>query len=336
MEEFAIAISNLAAKAPPPKPSRGSLSTRKRRTKPPKIVCAGQATLDFINFVPEYPRENSENRVLHSVETIGGPVGRGAIAASRLGADVHLLATVGTGVYANALQDLFKLEDIHTNWFVDPEVKSQRSAIIVSGEQGHRTVFWTPQPRADQEMLKGVPKAFQSADCAFIDCTDEALAFTVAEFCNERDIPIVLDTGSYKPWCEPLLPLCDFVISPEKFFRVRSPDASSLSKGIRALSEQIDVSLVCATLGERGGRYKLQNSDTIHKYDAFSVDPVDTCGAGDTFHGAFAFAVGSGLSAADGLDLSAWAAAKKCERHGNDGIPYQFELQRELGAKLPL
>ena len=55
---------------------------------------------------------------------------------------------------------------------------------------------------------------------------------------------------------------------------------------------------------------------------AFAVDVVDTTGAGDVFHGAYALAVGAGLDVRDAMAFSAAAAAMKC-RHagGRNGIP---------------
>ncbi len=66
---------------------------------------------------------------------------------------------------------------------------------------------------------------------------------------------------------------------------------------------------------------------------AFDVDVVDTLGAGDVFHGAYALAIGEGRPVEEALRRSAAAAALKCTRHGVAGAsPTANELEEFLGA----
>jgi sugar/nucleoside kinase (ribokinase family) len=54
---------------------------------------------------------------------------------------------------------------------------------------------------------------------------------------------------------------------------------------------------------------------------------VDSCGAGDTFHGAYAWALAKGLSPAECFDTAAWSAALKVSQLGNKGIPTLDQLE---------
>ena len=55
---------------------------------------------------------------------------------------------------------------------------------------------------------------------------------------------------------------------------------------------------------------------------AYAVSAVDTTGAGDVFHGAYALAIGAGLGISDAMSFASAAAALKCTRPGGrDGIP---------------
>jgi len=60
----------------------------------------------------------------------------------------------------------------------------------------------------------------------------------------------------------------------------------------------------------------------MHRQSAYAVDVVDTTGAGDVFHGAYALSIGAGLEVRAAMTFSAAAAAMKC-RHpgGRNGIP---------------
>ena len=76
-----------------------------------------------------------------------------------------------------------------------------------------------------------------------------------------------------------------------------------------------------ATEGERGGIYWEGEAHEACRYDAAPVQVVDSCGAGDVFHGGFAYGVARGWSLLKIIDFSAWLAAEKCKRVGNVGLP---------------
>jgi len=60
---------------------------------------------------------------------------------------------------------------------------------------------------------------------------------------------------------------------------------------------------------------------------AYRVDVVDTLGAGDVFHGAYALALAEGRAVADAARFANAAAAIKCTRaSGRRGIPSRAEV----------
>jgi sulfofructose kinase len=67
---------------------------------------------------------------------------------------------------------------------------------------------------------------------------------------------------------------------------------------------------------------------------AFRVTPRDTTGAGDAFHGAFAWALVSGRTAREALRLANAAAGHNCEAFGaQGGLPTREGLERFLDAR---
>jgi sulfofructose kinase len=63
----------------------------------------------------------------------------------------------------------------------------------------------------------------------------------------------------------------------------------------------------------------------------FPVAAVDTLGAGDTFHGAFALALAEGCDLLTGMRFAAAAAALKCTRFGGiAGTPTRTEVDAFL------
>lgn len=293
----------------------------------PTVAVVGMATIDYLYVLDSHPAEDSENPVRQHEVVIGGPAGRGAIAAARLGGEgVTLSAMCGTGVHAEVLRRELHAEPLTTNLSVRQQ-ESQHSAVIVTADRGTRTTIWTPQPRADEQFIAALPAVFEGADAALLDCTDQALTKAAIARCRELGVPVVIDTGGYKQSSEDLLTGVEFIVSPEKYFTGRHP-GEPLERSMAKAQEDFQPKVLVATQAASGGVY-LDESGT-HRYRGFPVDTKDSCGAGDTFHGALAWAVAAGADTATALDIASWAAAQKCAVFGNGGIPSRGQLERFL------
>jgi sugar/nucleoside kinase (ribokinase family) len=88
---------------------------------------------------------------------------------------------------------------------------------------------------------------------------------------------------------------------------------------------------VVVTLGERGVLY-LEKGEVRH-LPAFPVRAVDTTGAGDIFHGAFAYGVLQGWALAEVVRFAAMTAALSVTRPGaRASIPELAEVRAALSA----
>src|SRR5262249_47089613 len=75
---------------------------------------------------------------------------------------------------------------------------------------------------------------------------------------------------------------------------------------------------------------------TLRKSPVFSVKAIDTLGAGDVFHGAFALALAEGRGVAAALRFAAAAAGLKCTRLGGSmAAPYRAEVEALLNSAAP-
>jgi sulfofructose kinase len=81
------------------------------------------------------------------------------------------------------------------------------------------------------------------------------------------------------------------------------------------------------------GVWWLENERPRH-LAAFSIDAMDTLGAGDTFHGAFALALVEGCDLDQAMRFAAAAAALKCTRFGGiSGTPTRREVDAFLASR---
>jgi sulfofructose kinase len=84
---------------------------------------------------------------------------------------------------------------------------------------------------------------------------------------------------------------------------------------------------VCVTDGAEGVHH-LDGDDTLVHTPAYAVDAVDTLGAGDTWHGAFALRLAEGAGEAEAIRFASAVAAIKCRRRGGRaGIPTRPETE---------
>lgn len=295
-----------------------------------KILCAGMVTLDFLNVIDTYPTENTENAIKRSAVAIGGPIGRAAVCCSRLGAHTYMASMTGPGIFADMLRAELLNEAIDLRFVVEPTCAiSQHSFIVISDYGKCRTTFWVPQPSANSELTNLSHTLVHDVDVVLLDCTDPGLSLKLAKAASEASIPSIIDTGSYKPYVEDILPYIDHIVSPEKFFVKRaSLRNSNPEHQLRAVLNEYQAKSVIMTRGENGGLFVAAETAAVQHYPALMIEPLDTCGAGDTFHGAFAYAVGQKWSIQDTVLFSSWAAGRKCAGLGNETLPGQDDLNQ--------
>jgi sugar/nucleoside kinase (ribokinase family) len=289
------------------------------------VAVIGMATVDYLYVLDDYPKADSVTRALEHRTVVGGLGGRGAIAASRLGAATRLLAACGTDEHAQVLRAGLGAEGVECTW-VAYDQPSQHSAVILARGDATRTIIWLPQPMADARMVEQLPGFLEGVDVALLDATDATLAAAALDECEKRGVTTVIDTGSGRPWTRGLLGRVDHVIAPEKY--VFKETGYPAERGAAELWGDSCRVVFAVTQGERGGAFTTgKGPESLKRWDAAPVLAVDSCGAGDTFHGAYAWALARGLSAAECFDTAAWSAGLKTSQLGNTGIPTLAQLE---------
>ena len=301
-------------------------------TRPPVVAMIGMATVDYLYLLDDYPHADSVTPALEHQTVVGGLAGRGAIAATRLGAATRLLASCGTGVHAEALRAGLAAEGVECTW-VAYDQPSQHSVVILARGDATRTIIWLPQPMADARMIERLPDFLEGADVALLDSTDETLATAALDECEKRGVTTVIDTGSGRPWTRSLLGRVDHVIAPEKYV-LKATGHPAEWAAVELWGDSCRV-VFGVTQGRRGGVFTTgKEPECLERWDAAPVTAVDPCGAGDTFHGAYAWAVAKGLSPAACFDTAAWSAGLKVSQLGNKGIPTLEQLESARTSRL--
>jgi sugar/nucleoside kinase (ribokinase family) len=293
------------------------------------VAVIGMATVDYLYVLEHYPQADSVTPALDYHTVLGGSAGRGAIAAKRLGGATRLLATCGDDVHAEFLRAQLDAEGVECTW-VACDQPSQHSAVIVARADATRTIVWLPQPMADARALERLPEFLDGADVALLDSTDQVLATAALDECERRGVVTVLDTGSGRPWTRSLVDRAHHVIAPEKY--VLKETGQPVEQAIAELWSG-SCRVFAVTRGESGGVFTTGDDRALlQRWEAAPVAAVDSNGAGDTFHGAYAWAVATGRAPAECFEVASWAAGLKLTQPGNAGIPTLGELERARAA----
>ena len=220
-------------------------------------------------------------------------------------------------------------EGIETKHVVHmPGLVTPISAVMVD-PSGERTIVTFRDPELWKVHLP--PTETLLDDCAAI-LTESRCAEFCTGLCAEarrRGIPVVVDVDRAMSLREGLLTASShLVFSSEPLQETAdvNDDAAALRKVAKLTS-----SFLAGTRGPQGTIW-LDEQGNIQETPAFPVHTVDTLGAGDVFHGAFALAVTEGQELRQALRFASAAAALKCTRFGGAfAAPQRAEVEAFLG-----
>ena len=299
------------------------------------IVGVGLNATDTIIRLPHFPAFNSKVEFRVSEVLPGGQVASAVVACSRWGLKARYAGKIGDDSAAELQRNEMKRAGVEAHWIVAPACQSQSSFILVDEATGERTVLWKRDPR-----LELLPSELRKdwvvrSRLLHVDGHDCAAAATAAMWAREAHIPVTADLDNLYPGVEVLLENVDFAITSREFpGRLCGEDDLLLS--LPKLAATFGCKVTAATLGEDGAL--AWDGASFHYFPAFDVKPVDTTGAGDIFHAAFAFGLLRGDALPEILGFSCAAAGLSCMGSGaRGGIGTVDEIEQMIrqGARRP-
>lgn len=283
-----------------------------------RIVCVGITVLDRIWYLTDLPKEGGKYVANNYTEVGGGPAATAAVAAAKLGAKVDFIGRVGDDDTGNRL--LAELESLGVNTRYTRIVKgarSSQSAVLVDAG-GERIIANYPSPDlpAEADWLRDIDFTQWDVVLADVRWHDGAKqAFTLA---GEQGVTTVLDADITPQDISELVALSDHAAfsAPGLLRLTNIPEPKSALKKAQTLTN----GHVYVTQGKEGC-YWLEKGDLCHQ-PGFTVDVVDTTGAGDVFHGALAVSLAQNARVGEAVQFASAVAALKCTRPGGRaGIP---------------
>jgi sugar/nucleoside kinase (ribokinase family) len=264
--------------------------------------------------VDKFPDAGTKVQASDFLVTIGGQAGNAAVAMARLGAHVSFSGPLGSesDEIAGQIVDSLVRENVDCSGALRvPEAMSSVSLILVdaAGEKMIAT-------RRDKGLSGIVPSdpagLVANVDAVLLDNRYPDFVTPICRAAQRRNIPRVLDLDRAAPADDPLLNACSHVVASAEALR-GSTGLADLPAALKKLGETYRGFL--AFTDGANGVYWLDGGEVRHMR-AFTVNAIDTLGAGDVFHGAFTVRLVESTDAVDSMRFGAAAAAIKCTRFG--------------------
>ncbi len=286
------------------------------------ILCAGHACYDLVFQIDHHPVADEKIFAQNFLSTGGGPAANAAIAISRLGLTAGFAGYLGQDIYGQLHYQEFIDAEIDTHLLIRGKFPTPLSAILVKPDGQRALVNYKGQTTP----LSANALDFSSLSCKAVlfDGHEPEISVKLADFCRQYKIPTVLDAGSVHQGTLALMGKVDYLVCSEKFAR---HFADSPEKALNHLANKSPVTVI--TLGEKGLIW--QKEGNKGHLPAFSVNAVDTTGAGDAFHAAFTVALVRQMDWQSTLYYASAAGALCCTRPGaRPGLVTQAELDAFL------
>jgi sulfofructose kinase len=245
----------------------------------------------------------------------GGMMATALRQAAALGCEAHVLSALGADEDGRLVRRCLRGAGVKTSRLLLSErLRTTVAVVLVDARSGERRFVVRDrrgvEARAPALDLSVVgPRSLLLVDGHF-----PAQALRAVRRARSVGATVIGDFHRPSPAVRRLLPLVHHPIVSAEFCEARGDaDPRETLRALAALCGGRPV----VTLGRRGGIYLEGNR--VRRFQSPRVRVVDTTGAGDVFHGAFAAGLYHGLDFAGSLALAARAAARNCTALGGAG-----------------
>ncbi len=304
------------------------------------IVVVGSINLDLVVGADRIPQVG-ETVIGKTFSTFyGGKGANQAVAVAKLGYSVSMVGNVGSDAFGTQLRNGLKDAGVDTA-YVDTVEGPSGVALITTGRSGENNIVVVPGANGHltPELLEKAATILERAGflLAQLEIPLETVDY-LAQFAERHNIPLMLDPAPARELPTALLRRLTWITPNEteatELVKAGSENGNHDSYAAADHLLAAGIKNVLLKLGSRGCVIALSNR--LKKFiPAFSVNAVDTTGAGDAFNAGFAVALIRGLPVAQSAVFASAVAAISVTRHGaQSSMPTSSEVQTFLSERL--
>lgn len=293
-----------------------------------KRICGiGACVMDTLYEIPSYPAEDTKMRASNSKPAGGGPVATGLVAAAKLGESASFIGNLSDdngGVFLKKDFEKYGVSTEKTN--IISGYRSFSSVIWLSREGGTRTCVFDRGDLPALELSDSQLEELKDSELLMVDGNELEAAISAARFMKENGKAVLYDAGGMYAGVERLLPYADYLI-PSKEFALGISGCDNPEDAAKKLFETYSPKVVVITCGKDGGVY--YDGKELRTYPIYPAKVVDSNGAGDVFHGAFAAGLMKGFDPYKCCHFASAVSGLKCTGVGaRESVPC-FEQVKE-------
>jgi ribokinase len=300
------------------------------------VAVFGSINLDVTAYLDRLPKPGETRHGSSYKLGLGGKGANQAVAAKKLGSDVHLIGRTGTDALADTALAELRGYGLSLDLIRRDEEPGTGIAIINVGEGGENTISLIGGGNlvVGSEDVERGRMALEAAKVLLLQLeVPLAASLAAARIVRGHGGLAILDPA---PASRTALPLQDFdILTPNEGEtesligrRPETPDdALAAARELRARG----VKAAIVKIGAKGAAVSGPEAEAF--VPAFKVEAIDTVAAGDTFNGGLAHALERGMALIDAARFaSACAALSTTKRGAASAAPSRAEVDAFLGS----
>jgi ribokinase len=265
----------------------------------PRIAVVGSANIDLTTFTDRFPKPGETIFGQKFDLGFGGKGANQAVAAKLCGANVFMVARVGSDLFGPATIQNFKTLGIDTTHVKQVEGVSSGVAPIFVESSGQNRIFVVKG--ANDELkpadIDGAADLLKAVDCIVLqfEIPVETVYHTIA-FARKNGIRCILNPAPAQPIDFKFVEGLDYFVPNESEAEsIAGMPVKDLDDAKKCAEKLVGYGIkrVIITLGANGSL--LAGKEGMEHVPAFAVKSIDSTGAGDAFIGSFAVFLGEGL-----------------------------------------
>ncbi|GGG98306.1 ribokinase [Staphylococcus pragensis] len=288
-----------------------------------QIYVIGSMSMDLVVATDKVPGKGETVLGESFFTTPGGKGANQAVAAARLGRDVHMIGRIGNDTFGEDIFQNLKHNQINVEHVKPTEGPSGTAHITLADSDNSIIVVPSANNEVTPDYVQEALASTQPGDIVLLQ--QEIPAETVeaaVKYCYEHDVISILNPAPYRDISDEVLEQVTYLTPNEK-------ESENMFEGdVDGALERYPDKLI-VTLGELGAVY--HNGLEQVEIKGFKREVKDTTGAGDTFNGALAVGLQKGYDLADAVSFANLAASYSVTGMGaQGGMPTFEDLEANL------
>ncbi|CEG25723.1 ribokinase [Bacillus sp. B-jedd] len=283
----------------------------------PRITVVGSINMDLVTITAKLPKKGE---TLIGQQFIMNPGGKGAnqaVAAARLGAQVKMIGCVGNDSFGVSLMQHLQNEGIDIS-NVEPVTDSTGTAtILVSDNDNRITVVPGANRYVTADFVESKREVISESDILIVQLETPLDGVEKAvEIAREKNITVILNPA----------PICALPAKLIEQVTYLTPNEHEYTQLTENMAQQAIQDKVILTKGSKGVSFFANGAEV--EIPAYKVETTDTTGAGDSFNGGLAYALGTGKSLEEACQFGNAVAALSTTKLGaQKGMPTINEVK---------